>query len=190
MADHPSNPAELEAFVPTAPEPEPVPTEAVPMTSVLPGSSRPAGAGWVNVALAIAIAMAIGGIGFAAGRMTAPSTLPVSAAGSGPTFGNGTGPGGGGFGGFGGDDGGFRRELGSGASVQGTVQSVSNGVLTLKLASGGTIQIALNGTTTYHSQAAATSSDVQAGGTVIVRLQLVRGQGTATPQATDVTIVP
>ena len=94
-------------------------------------------------------------------------------------------------GGFGGDGGGLRGVFGAGgATIEGTVESVSAGTLTLKLASGQTIQIALSGTTTYHSQAAATSSDVQSGGTVLVRVQIERGQGSTSPSATDVTIVP
>lgn len=213
---------ETQRFVPVAPEPESpatAPTQAVPGAPVRGGTSRMPGSGWVNVALALAIAVAIGGIGFAAGRMTAPTS--VAGASGGRTFAGGQLPGGqapggqapggqapggqapggslggGAFrGGFpGGDDGGLRSISGaSGVSIQGTVESISGGALTLKLASGQTVQISLSGTTTYHSEATASSSDVQTGGTVIVRLQLNRGQdggtGTTSPTATDVTIVP
>lgn len=166
------------------------------------------GARWVSLALATAIAVAIGGIGFAAGRMTAPAS--VGGASGGRTFGGGQLPGQGanqapggqapngfsGGGSFRGDDGfgdGLRGVLGAGGlSVQGTVQSVEGGVLTLRLASGQAIQVALGSTTTYHAEAAASSSDVKTGGTVIVRLQLTRGQDSAatSPTAADVTIVP
>jgi hypothetical protein len=164
-------------------------------------AGRPGRMSWVNVALAVALAVAIGGIGFAAGRLTAPASL-TAANGIG-RFGNGTFPGGlgpndgyfpaGGFQG-GNDDGGFRGLFGAGgASIEGTVESISGDTLTLKLANGSTIQVSLSGTTTYHAQASAAAGDVQAGGTVIVRVQLNRGVGTGTatsPSATDVTIVP
>jgi hypothetical protein len=199
MTDQLSSPAETQPFEPAPPEPDPVGTEAVPAAPVRPGTSRVRGTGWVNVALALAIAVAIGGIGFAAGRMTAPAN-PTGAGGTGRTFGSGQLPGGfqgGYFGGGlpGGDDGngGFRGVFGGGgASIQGTVESISGDVLTLKLANGQTIQISLSGTTTYHAQAAASSSDVKTGGTVIVRIQIDRGSGagTASTTATDVTVVP
>ncbi|HYL41376.1 MAG TPA: hypothetical protein VET90_08715 [Candidatus Binatus sp.] len=235
MPEPPTEP-ETQPFVPVTPEPEspatepaglepsaeppagqpawgPTPTQAVAAGPVVAGTSRRPGTGWVNLVLALAIAVAIGGIGFAAGRMTAP----VSAAGAGNrTFGggqfpngqapNGQGPngqapngqapgaaqGGDGFPGFG-DDGGLRSLFGAGGtSIQGTVRSINGNILTLALANGRTFQIALSGTTTYHAETSAAASDVQTGGTVIVRLQLTRGQGTGTasPTATDVTIVP
>ncbi len=209
MADFSSDPP-TQPFVPVAPEPEPPdadPVQAVAAVPVRPGTSRLGGgaARWVNLALALAIAIAIAGIGFAAGRMTAPvsalgaagsrgfggfggTQLPAGQ-GNGAQGGDGT-QGGAGFrGGFPGDDGGFRGILGAGGlSVQGTVQSISGNTLTLQLANGQTIQLSLNGTTTYHSETTASSSDVTTGGTVVVRLQLSRGS--TSPTATDVTIVP
>lgn len=206
MSDLQAAQNDTQPFVPAPPErepgPTPVETQAVSAAPVRGGTGRPRGTGWVNVALAVAIAIAIGGIAFAAGRMTAPASASA-AAGNGRTFGNGGQfpggfPGGGYFPGDfqGGDDGdagaGFRGIFGAGGvSLEGTVESVSGDMLTLKLASGQTIQVSLGGTTTYHSQTAASSSDVQAGGTVIVRVQLGRGLGGGTrPAATDVTIVP
>jgi hypothetical protein len=131
--------------------------------------------------------------------MTAPATS--TGAGNSRFFGNGAGdgglPGGGYFqGGYfpgGNDGGGFRGVFGGGgASIQGTVESISGDTLTLKLASGQTIQVSLSGSTTYHSQAAASSSDVKTGATVRVQIQLDRGQGgvATSPSAADVTIVP
>jgi hypothetical protein len=189
-------------FQPVPPEPGPAgesvtPTQPVVGSGVKPGTSRPRSAAWVNVALAVAVAVAVGGIGFAAGRMTAPPSA-LGAGGNGFRFGNGNGPGGyfpgAGNGGNGGAAGGGRGFFGGGGvSIQGTVESVSGDTLTLKLASGQTVQISLSGTTTYHAQAAASSSDVKTGGTVIVQVQINRGQGSAgaiSPSATDVTIVP
>jgi hypothetical protein len=189
-------------FQPVPPEPGPppesmAPTQPVASSGVKPRAGRPRSSAWVNVALAVALAVAVGGIGFAAGRMTAPASA-AGAGGNGFRFGNGNGPANGYFpgAGVGGGNGGVGRGGffgGGGASVQGTVESVSADTMTLKLASGQTIQLSLSGTTTYHSQAAATSSDVKTGGTVIVQIQIARGQGnggTVSPSATDVTIVP
>jgi hypothetical protein len=157
------------------------------------------GASWVNIALGLAIAVAIGGVSFAAGRFTAPTVAgPAGFGGNGqgafprgsfdPNGANGGGGfGGGGFGGRGGA--GFG---GGGVSLEGTVESVSPTTLTLKLTSGQTIQVTLDGATTYHSQASASADAVASGGTVIVRVDL-GGQGggaAAGASARDVTIVP
>jgi hypothetical protein len=185
MTDQPSSQLDTQPLVPSPPE-------AVPSAMPTPtGAARP-GARWVNVALAVAVAIAIGGVGFAAGRMTAPAS--AIGAGNGRFFGNGTVPGGGYFPGrFGngtGADAG-RGFLGAGgASIEGTVDSVTSDTLTLKLPSGQTIQVSLGGSTTYHSQAAASASDVAPGSDVIVRIQINRGQGSTSPSAADVTIVP
>ena len=208
MTDQPAQ-HDSQPFEPVAPEPaEPglgAPPPAAPISAAAPSpavaGTRPRSLSWVNAALALALAVAIGGIGFAAGRLTAPAAL-AAANGTG-RFGNGAFPGGnfpGGNvpgGGYfqGGDDngGGFRGAFGGGgASIEGTVESVSGDTLTLKLANGSTIQVSLSGTTTYHAQASATSGDVKPGGTVIVRVELNRGAGggTISPSATDVTIVP
>jgi hypothetical protein len=145
----------------------------------------------LNTVLAGALVLAVAGIAFAVGRMTAP----VAAASARGTF-----PGGGqGLNGyFGGRQGGGGGTFGGGVTISGTVDSVSATTLTLKLASGQTIQIALDPTTTYHSQTDASSSDVVTGGTVQVQLNLGRGAGGAGaedgavtgPTARDVTVVP
>jgi len=204
LSTNPTSPApgpETQPFEPAPPEPatpEPVLSTGVkPATK--PGPNRPRSSMWVNAALALALAVAIGGIGFAAGRMTAPASAAGANGGNGFRFGGG-GQGGyfpGGAGAFGGNGGaggaGGRGAFGGGgASIQGTVDSISADTLTLKLANGQTIQIALDGTTTYHAQTTAASSDVKTGGTVIVRIQVNRGAegGALSPSASDVTIVP
>ncbi|MEA2674013.1 MAG: hypothetical protein QOI92_1205, partial [Chloroflexota bacterium] len=136
-------------------------------------------------------------IAFAVGRMTAPvaaasarGTLPGGGQGLNGYFGGRQGAGGGTFGG-----GAFAA---GGATISGTVDSVSATTLTLKLASGQTIQIALDPTTTYHSQTNASASDIVTGGTVQVQLNLGRGAGGAGgedgavtgPTARDITVVP
>jgi hypothetical protein len=80
-------------------------------------------------------------------------------------------------------------------SISGTVVSVSADSITLKLSTGETVTIAINSSTTYHSQTAVTSSDVTAGETVSVETSggevapgaSASGQ-TGNRTATDVTI--
>jgi len=88
-----------------------------------------------------------------------------------------------------------------GINVQGFVNGDS---ITLKTAAGAEITISTNGDTTYHQQAAATSSDVQTGSTVKVQVNGFRGgrfgggganaspapSGAPQTTATDITVVP
>jgi hypothetical protein len=199
---------------PTTPNPafQPVPPEGgyeVPMSSPTPaaaarpkavatGGGGPGGISWVNVALGVALAIAIGGAAFAAGRMTAPA----SAAANGGTGGRGNGnfpafggdfPGGGfGRGGGGYFGGGFGRGGGAaGASIQGTVTAVSPTSITIQTAGGQTVTLNLSSGTTYHVENSASSSDVQTGGTVIVRLGIGGGGSTSGgPTVSDITVVP
>jgi hypothetical protein len=184
MTDQPPAQSEAQPLVPTSSQPEPA--------AARPGGSPSRGARWVNVALAIAVAIAIGGVGFAAGRLTSPASATGAANGGGRVFGNGNFPGGpfpSGIGG--GNDGVGRAIFGTGgASIEGTVESISGNTLTLKLANGSTIQVSLSDATTYHAQAAASAADVKTGATVMVRIQLDRGSGATSPAASDVTIVP
>lgn len=183
------------------------PARPTPVAQVgKPAAGKSSNARVLNVILAGALVLAVGGIAFAAGRMTAPTTAGGNGPGGGnfpgggqfnPYFagrGNGGGNGGGGFGGLGGALG------GGGVSIEGTVDSVSATTLTLKLASGQTIQIALGPSTTYHSQTNASASDIVTGGTVKVQVDLrgaagglnaSPGTGTgAGTTASDVTVVP
>jgi hypothetical protein len=180
--------------------PDPTPT---PMPATAPVAAAPVRRGpstrVLNTVLAGALVLAVAGIAFAVGRMTAPAAA-ASARGNFP--GGGQGPngyfggrqGGGTFGGgvFG------AGGAGGGVTISGTVDAVSATTLTLKLASGQTIQIALDPTTTYHSQTNASASDIVTGGTVQVQLNLGRGAGGAGgedgavtgPTARDITVVP
>lgn len=199
-----------EPFQPAPPEPgptlpaepapaAPTPTTPVQTAPVRPGRGPSRAATWVNIALGIALIAAVGGVAFAAGRMTAPAT--AAAAGGQARNGTGFRPGNGYFpdGGAGGAGGqGFQRGGGffgadAGVTIQGTVEATSPDTLTIKTASGETIQVAINGTTTYHAQTSASSSDLKTGGTVIVRLGLRQRDGSETatgPTASDVTVVP
>ena len=203
MGAAPLEPAPLEPTPrePTPLEPAPVTPRPVAVTAT-PTARKGGGARLINIALARAVALAIAGVAFAAGRFTAPSPVtagnfPNRGGGQGFPFSSGA-PNGrqGGAGGF---------LAGGGVTVQGTVESITATTLTLKTASGQTIQIALGGTTTYHAQSDASASDVTTGGTVLVRLNLrggagnggtggnggAAGNGDATnPTASDVTVVP
>jgi hypothetical protein len=196
----PNHPTAPEPFAPAAPEATAVPTTpvvgAAPVTaapSPVPVSRKSSSGGrWLNLVLALAAAVAIGGVAFAAGRTTAP----VSAVGNGRT---GFGPGGSfapgasaapglGRGGFG----------GAGLTISGTVQSVTADTLTVTTTGGQTIVVALGASTTYDTQTPASATDVQAGKTVQVQLT-ANGQGRPAASATtsgpvgtasSVTVVP
>ena len=201
---------------PMNPAPVPPTEAATPATAVVsPGATmppvvsgpafrRPRGTRILNAVLAIAVALAIAGVAFAVGRFTAPAAVAASRFGNGGPGqlfnGNGSGNANGNGGGRG--AGGFLA--GGGVTIEGTVESISDTTLTLKTASGQTIQVALEGTTTYHAQSDASASDVKSGGTVVVRLNLRGGFGNAgpgsspgtadggatNPTASDVTVVP
>ena len=195
-----STPAASNASMPPAPAGA-MPPPVVPV----PATRRSRGARILNAVLAVAVALAIAGVAFAAGRLTAPAAAFAGRFGNGAPGqifnGNGNGNGNGGGRGQGGA-GGFLA--GGGVTIQGTVESITDTTLTLKTASGQTIQVALEGTTTYHAQSDASASDVKTGGTVLVRLNLRGGFGNAgpgsspgtadggatNPTASDVTVVP
>jgi hypothetical protein len=128
----------------------------------------------VNVLLGIALVVAVGGVAFAVGRVTAPVTTASGRTGiggngglfqGGPTA---SGAPGGGFGG------GFGAGAG-GASIQGTVTEVSADSITLQLAGGQTVSIPINAQTTYNERTPSTAAAVTSGSTVIVQLQGGRG---------------
>jgi len=90
-------------------------------------------------------------------------------------------------------------------SLQGTVTTVASDSITLQLANGQTLTIPVDSSTTYHSQAPATATDVTAGKTVIVQLSGGRfvgggngngngngagGQGRGLGAASSITVVP
>jgi hypothetical protein len=167
-----------------------------------PPVARARGGRLLNAILGLAVVVAIAGVAFAAGRFTAPA--PASAGnfpngGPGQVFNGGNGNRGNGGNGGQGGPGGFLA--GGGFTLEGTVESISGTTLTLKTASGQTIQVALDGSTTYHAQTDATASDVTTGSKVQVRLTGRGGFGGANGgpaasraptnlTATDVTVVP
>jgi hypothetical protein len=141
----------------------PPPGPAFAVQAVKPRRNR------LDLLLALAAVVAIGGVAFAAGRMTAPASSPFGGTARG-TFGanglagqdtNRTG----GAGAFGG-----ANRLGAAAAIKGQVVAITADQLTLKLATGQTVQIALAPTTVFHQEATAASADVATGRTVLVQL--------------------
>ena len=145
----------------------------------------------LDVALALAAVLAIGGVAFAAGRITAPAA-------TGPAFARGLAPGGtvvtpdGSFDPNGPRPGGIA--LGGGLAIDGTVTAVDADSITLQLRDGQEMTFKLDDTTTYHEAADASSSDVAVGDDVSVRATGGRvvsgGSGGDTPElsASDVTV--
>lgn len=199
-----SHPQPVTWSAPTEPAP-PVtpPTPSLdPVRPTVSSPRRSSSGRWLNLLLGLAAAVAIGGVAFAVGRGTAPA--PAAA-----VFGQGF-PNGGAFPGGSFDptaSGGPGRGNGGvfgagGLTVQGTVESVTGDTLTIKTENGRSVQVTLGSDTKYHQQAAGTASDVKAGSTVSVQLDLAgRGQGNgnqggngttggATGTASEVTVIP
>jgi hypothetical protein len=127
--------------------------------------------------LLIAALVAVGGIGFALGHLTAPA---ASAAAANPSFGRG------GFGrnapslapgqtfnpaqfGGGGLGGGARLGAVAGG-VTGTVQSITPTSVTIQESNGTSVTIDLTGSTTYHSETSASANQVTTGTSVTVQI--------------------
>jgi hypothetical protein len=132
------------------------------------------------ILLFVAALIAVGGIGFALGHVTAPSTTGAANPSGGP----------GGFGGFG--QGGipslapgqtfnssqFGGAPGNGAGIaggvtggiSGTVQSINGSTMTIQEANGTSVTVDLSGNTTYHGETPASPSAVQVGTSVTVQI--------------------
>jgi hypothetical protein len=126
--------------------------------------------------------VALGGVAFAVGRGTAP----VSAATGGGRNNQGVivGPGGSFVpGGNGGPGFGGRGGLGGGLTVSGEVVSIDGDTMTIKTASGATIEVKTGDSTTYHTQTPATAADVTTGSKVQVQLEFNGQGGVARPGA-------
>jgi hypothetical protein len=135
--------------------------------------------------LTVAAIVAVGGLTFAIGRMTAPgqtATGPTAGQFPNASFAPGAGLGGAG-----------------GLTLSGTVEAIDGSTLTLTTTDGQTVTVDLSGTA-YHSQADATAADVRTGASVRVTVEGQGGPGgvnpgavssgaTPTLTATDVTLV-
>jgi hypothetical protein len=171
----PPSPVSLPPLVPATP-PAPVRRRRDPLT----------------ILMVVAAFVALGGVGFAVGRVTAPAS--AAATNGRGQFGNGTfpggsfapggsfNPGGNGFAGAG------RGGLG-GVALTGTITEVTADHIVLKLANGSSLTIPVNSSTAYHRQASATSTDVATGTTVQVQLS-VGGTPGATGQQPDTSGAP
>jgi hypothetical protein len=129
-----------------------------------------------RILLAVAALVAVGGVTFAVGRVTAPAAAASTRGG----FGAGGFAGGAGAAGTGAGGGLGRGGFGGGVLITGTVDSISGTTMTLKEANGTSVIVNLAGTTTYHAQAASTSAAVTAGKQVQVQVQLTGGFGGGT----------
>jgi len=141
---------------------------------VPPAKPKPSSSGrWLNVLLGVALVFAIGGVAFAIGRTTAPAAATTGGRGNfnGGFVGGGNGP----TGSFvpGGNGGGFFGGRGAaGLSISGTVTSVDGDKLTITTDNGQTVTLTTADTTTYHTQAPASASDVNSGDKVSVKVNI------------------
>jgi len=155
-------------------------TTALPTAPTTPiAPPRKSGTSIINIALALALMVAVGGVAFGFGHITAPASTSAAAGGfARGGFGAGTTGVAGATGSAGARFGG-----GSAVTIQGTVTAVSATGVTITTATGLTLQVATDGTTTYHQQAAGASSDVTVGKTVQVQLAGVGGRPAGTSGA-------
>ncbi len=157
--------------------PAPFPVPPVMPSAVAAPKKR--GRDPLTIVMIAAAFVALGGVGFAAGRVTAPTATAGGGGGRGAggafNF-----PGGGSFapgGSFGtGANGGLARFTG-GVSIKGTITEVTADHISLKLANGTTVTIPVDGDTAYHRQTGATAADVTSGTTVQVQLSAGIGGG-------------
>ncbi len=203
--DNPTPPQQPDPLSPAPFQPaafEPAPVQA----------ARPKGrsASALNIALGLAVLVAIAGVAFAVGRGTAPV---AAASGQGRAgFGQGGNfPGGGNGGNGNGGNGGGRAGgfgAGTGLEISGKVTAVGADSLTIVTSSGATVTVSTVPATTYHQQASGSASDVATGKSVIVSVDGLGSRGGGgggaaaspnaqasprtglTPTATDITVVP
>lgn len=148
------------AFVAAAP---PATQMVAPLADVIARPAPDKGGRGTTILLAVGAAIAIGGLAFAGGRLTAPAQATTGGlrpggqfSGQGSDFGQGPGAGFPGRGGMG------------GMTISGTVTAVASDSITLKLESGTVVTIPLDGDTEYHASAPATAEAVSVGATVSV----------------------
>ena len=164
MSDPVSAPSPTPA--PPTPQPEPV-TYSTPPVRPVKKSNRSG-----TVLLAVAGLVAIAGVAFAAGRLTAP---PAAAANNGVTrtggFPFGSFAPGGGFRGGGGSGNfpGGGANLARSIDVRGQVTAVTPTSITIQTDAGTQVTLPIDSSTTYHTATPATSSSVSVGSTVDVQ---------------------
>lgn len=146
--------------------------DPAPVTSTAPAAPLPASAAAparrrssraLDLALAGAAVLAIGGVAFAIGRATTPASAAVDFAPGGVIArpggsfdpGNGPGP---------------RFAFGGGLTVDGTVTAVDADSITIKTADGNEMTFDIDGSTAYRQATDASSSDVAVGDDVSVKV--------------------
>ena len=144
------------------------------------------------IVLALAVLVAVGGVSFAGGRLTAPAAAVTGLPGIGQRGGQGNGQQGNGQGnafgnGQGNGFGNLGRALGAGVAIKGTIAAVAADHITLRLDSGQTLDIPVDTGTTYHRQTSATSADVTTGAPVLVQMgsNAAGGAGPVAPNASN-----
>ena len=153
--------------------------------------ARPARRDPLPIVLALAALVAVGGVSFAGGRLTAPAAAVTGLPGTGQRGGQGDGQQGNGQGnGFGNGQGnGFGNlgRAGAGVAIKGTIAAVAADHITLRLDSGQTLDIPIDTGTTYHRQTSATSADVTTGAPVLVQMgsNVAGGAGPVAPNASN-----
>jgi hypothetical protein len=145
-----------------------------------------------TVLLVAAAAIAVAGISFAAGRVTAPAAAATVNGRQFPGLGNG-GPNGNGNGNGGTAGGGAFRGGFAGLGIRGTVTAVDGSTITVKLANGQEIKVQADSSTTYHQQTSGSASDVTNGKSVIVEVTpgaggFGNGSTTGNVKASDITV--
>jgi len=161
-AGAPVAPAAASAAAPTGiAAPAPIPPLADVIAKPARGSSR-----GTSLLFVLAGAIAVGGIAFAAGRLTAPTATAAGFRGSGQLPGIGQVPR---NGQIPADGQGFPgRGAFGGITIQGTVTEVTAEGITIALASGTTVTIPVDAATTYRAASPATSAAVTVGSEVSV----------------------
>lgn len=149
-----------------------LPPAPFPVPPVMPATSAPVAPAKrrrdpLTIVMVVAAFVALGGVGFAAGRVTAPAAANTGTGGRGGNGGAFNFPGGS----FtpGGGNGGFGRLAGA-VSITGTITEVTADHITLKLANGTSLTIPVDSNTAYHRQASASATDVTTGAQVQVQL--------------------
>jgi hypothetical protein len=136
-----------------------------PTTPLLPATGRNRAG---SVALVVAALVAVGGLAFAGGRLTAPTSTATPGSGNGLQRGGGNFP----FASFGARGPGSGQGFIGGAlrsvSLRGQVTSVSADSITIALDNGTSVSVPLDSQTTYHDSTAGSSADITVGSTVTV----------------------
>ena len=167
-----------------APHPQPaVPSFIPPSAASVAANSRSRGGSSAGaLAFVVAVVIAAAGLGFAGGRLTAPTAATARgfagrSGGNFPAFNpNASGnP----------NRGGFGRLAGGTVSIDGQVTAVANGSITVQTPNGQSITLQVPSTATYHAQAPATSSDVTVGSQVQLSVSRPNGraEGSGQPEA-------